>query len=205
MSPFGFRGRGVRMPGARRTPRIVIPKYPPSRLEVVDGAAVFTIERELFSPNKTLWASPMLKKHDRDSWGAAVYNAIVVYLTAEGAVLTVHDTQRLANRRVPVTRPDGRVVLRRVHRAPRQHYRVEIIREVPKLANFIRDDDNLAFAAKALKDALQAHGVIFEDSRGWLTAPLPLQRVAEDGVYRTRITVTPWARPVLSQETRHAD
>ncbi len=147
----------------------------------------------------------MLKKQDRDSWGTAIYNAIVVYLAAEGVALTLHDTQRIANRRMPVTRPDGRISLRRLYRAPQQHYRVEIIREVPKLANFIRDDDNLAFAAKAAKDSLQAHCVIFEDSRAWLTSPLPLQRVAEDGMYRTRITVTPWARPVLSQETRHAD
>lgn len=190
------------VPRARK-PRLVIPPSPPSRLEVIDGAARFTIDRELYSPNKTLWGSPEQKKRDRDSWGVAIYNAIVLYLAAEGHELTVHDTQRIANRRVPVTQ-GGRVVVRRLHRAPRQHYALTILREVPKLANFIRDDDNLAFAGKALRDALQAHCVIYEDSRAWLTHPLPIQRVAEDGCYRTIVDVTPWAPPTLSGRSHAA-
>ena len=198
-SAFHRRPRGVVIPGKPRKPRLVIPPCPSSRLVVVDGTARFTIDRALHSPNKTFWASPLLKKRDRDSWGVAIYNAIVIYLEAQSQALNTFDRQRIANRPVPVD-VTGKRVMRRLHRAPRQVYRVLITREVPSKANFIKDDDNLAFAGKALRDALKAHCVIFEDSREWLVSPDPIQRVAEDGQFRTIVDVTPWAPPRLSGE-----
>lgn len=192
--------------GARpaRNRRVEIPPSPRSRLEIVDGGARFTIERELHSPNRTLWKDAGMKVRDRNSWGAAIYNAIVVFFEANGTRLSVYDTQGIANRPRPVL-VDGKTVMRRPSRAPAQHYTVLIVREVPKKANFIRDDDNLLFATKGLRDALKAHSVIFEDSRAWLTCPLPIQRVAEDGCYRTIVDVTPWAPPTLSGRSHAAD
>jgi hypothetical protein len=207
---FGFprrrRATAPALPGTaapKRKPRIVIPPCPASRLEVLDDTARFTIARELFSPNKTLWASSYFKKDDRDSWGVAIFNAIVIYLEANGQALSVIDRQVIANRAVPID-VGGKRVVRRRHRAPQQRYEVRIIREVPKKANFIRDDDNLTFAVKSLLDALKAHCVIYEDSREWLTRPLPIQRVSEDGQYRTIVDVTPWAQPRLSGATHAA-
>lgn len=191
---YGCRRSGARRPSTRRAR---VPVHIESRLEILDGVARFTIGRELASPNKTLWKNWRIKSDDRQRWGAAIFNAIVIYLEANGEALSVLDRQVIANRPMPVD-VDGKTVMRRLHRAPRQTYRVLIVREVPKKANFIRDDDNLMFASKALRDALKAHSVIYEDSREWLTCPLPIQRVAEDGQYRTIVEVTPWAQPRLS-------
>jgi Holliday junction resolvase RusA-like endonuclease len=59
--------------------------------------------------------------------------------------------------------------------------RVTVERHVPSGRNFIRDDDNLMFATKPVRDALKRLGYIKGDSRVWLEHPLPTQHVSEDG------------------------
>lgn len=183
--------------------RARVPAHVESRLEVLDGVARFTIGRELASPNKTLWKNWRIKSHDRQVWGTAIFNAIVIYLEANGQALSVLDRQVIANRAVPVD-VGGKRIMRRLHRAPQQRCEVRIIREVPKKANFIKDERNLWFSAKHLEDALVAHCVIYDDSREWVTSPLPIQRVSEDGQYRTIVDVTPWAEPRLSGRSHAA-
>lgn len=67
--------------------------------------------------------------------------------------------------------------------------RVAVVRGVPSLRNFIRDDDNLRFSVKPLLDALKRLGLIHDDSRKWLDHETPTQEVSSDGKYFTRIHI----------------
>jgi hypothetical protein len=64
--------------------------------------------------------------------------------------------------------------------APKRR-RVTVERQVPSGRNFIRDDDNLVFSTKPLRDALVRQGLIHDDSRKWLEHPTPTQSVSADG------------------------
>lgn len=67
--------------------------------------------------------------------------------------------------------------------------RVTVERHVPSGRNFIRDDDNLMFATKPVRDALKRLGYIKGDSRVWLEHPLPTQHVSADGTDYTIVTI----------------
>lgn len=69
--------------------------------------------------------------------------------------------------------------------------RVTVERHVPSGRNFIRDDDNLVYSTKPLRDALKRMGYIKDDSRKWLELPMPTQHVSEDGSDYTVITIAP--------------
>jgi len=73
--------------------------------------------------------------------------------------------------------------------------RVTITRLVPSRRNFIRDDDNLRFAAKPVNDALKRLGFLYDDTRTWLEQPAPVQTVDPQGrdltVIRIERVLTP--------------
>lgn len=64
-------------------------------------------------------------------------------------------------------------------------------RYVVSAREYIRDDDNLAFAPKPLYDALKRARVIHDDRRGWLSMGPVQQRVAPDGRPRTVVILSP--------------
>lgn len=68
---------------------------------------------------------------------------------------------------------------------------VTVERHVPSERNFIRDDDNLVYSTKPLRDALKRLGYIKDDSRKWLELPMPTQHVSEDGSDFTIVTIEP--------------
>jgi hypothetical protein len=55
---------------------------------------------------------------------------------------------------------------------------IQVVRLVPSVRNFIRDDDNTSFATKQFSDALKRVGLIKEDRREWYTAAPLLQDVS---------------------------
>lgn len=65
--------------------------------------------------------------------------------------------------------------------------RVSVIREVPNVNHFIRDDDNLRFSVKPLLDALKRQGLIVDDSREHIELTMPEQKVSVDGQHWTEI------------------
>lgn len=71
--------------------------------------------------------------------------------------------------------------------------RVTVERHVPTRRNFIKDDDNLVYSTKPLRDALKRLGYIRDDSRKWLDQPMPTQHVSQDGKDYTVITIEPAA------------
>jgi hypothetical protein len=75
--------------------------------------------------------------------------------------------------------------------ADRRKMRVTVERQVPSRRNFIRDDDNLRFSVKPLMDSLKRQGYVYDDSRKWLEHPTPTQRVSDDGMDWTIITIEP--------------
>ncbi|HXG70572.1 MAG TPA: hypothetical protein VNJ04_08170 [Gemmatimonadaceae bacterium] len=133
------------------------------------------IERELKSPNKTLWAHWRLKQAERQAWEAAVLLAIARY----GGMAVVAGAQlvRLAG------------VSLFVAAGARERRRVVLTRLVPSVRNFIRDDDNLSFSGKPVFDALKRIGLLYEDKREFLDAPRPSQVVSPDGRYLTVIEI----------------
>lgn len=159
-----------------------------------DRTALVRVNRELQSPNKTLWAHWRRKMADRHAWEEALAQAYAVACS----VASPHGLQLAANA-LPGTK--------RV--APPQRYTVRIRRLVPRRACFIRDDDNLMFAAKGLRDALKALGFIYDDARAWLEQPPIEQRVSADGRWWTEIEITPWVWPLgpgaIHEDTRFRD
>lgn len=65
-------------------------------------------------------------------------------------------------------------------RAPACHDRmaIQVIRFVPSVRQFLRDDDNSAFSTKQLSDALKDVGLVKEDRREWLKSAPLLQDVS---------------------------
>ncbi len=65
-------------------------------------------------------------------------------------------------------------------RAPKcsERMAVQIIRLVPSVRNFLKDDDNRAYSAKPVHDSLKRVGLIKEDRREWLTAATVIQDVS---------------------------
>lgn len=143
------------------------------------------VEREMKTPNRTgfTWQ----RRREKEAWIVALEAAAQRYAGVESTAGLALIKQRLSLF-VPVGRKERR--------------RVAIVREVPHVRRFIRDDDNLAFAGKQLRDAMKIVGLIYEDSRLWIDAdPLPVQRVSSDGKFRVVIELQrvpplpPSARP----------
>lgn len=74
---------------------------------------------------------------------------------------------------------------------PDARMRVDVERHVPSRRHFIRDEDNLVFATKPLRDALKRQYLIRDDSSRWLLHPIPTQYVSEDGKDWTVIRIRP--------------
>ncbi len=66
--------------------------------------------------------------------------------------------------------------------------KLTVTRLVPSARQFIRDDDNLAFALKPLADALKRLHLIVDDSRVWLDATVTQERSADGKAY-TRLVL----------------
>lgn len=134
------------------------------------------IQRELKSPNRTLWAHWRVKSREKREWRAAMVNAFISSLGVPMA-------------RQMLTAKSGLVV----DPGPRceRRMRVSIERRCPSTRNFIRDDDNLLFSTKHIVDALRDLGLIRDDDRQWCERPLPTQVVSPDGTFWTVIVVEP--------------
>jgi hypothetical protein len=140
-----------------------------------DGQWRLRIGRELKSPNKTLWAHWRIKQRERQDWERALELA-----AAEWAGVTTIAGLQLLKRSLQLFLGAGQ----------KERRRVVVTRLVPSTRNFIKDDDNLAYAGKHLFDAMKRVGLIFEDKREWLDAPRPTQAVSPDGTYTTVIEIT---------------
>lgn len=127
-----------------------------------------SIPRRLESPNQSRGAHWRVRHRITQEWERAIWD-------------------------IEVSRPDLIADLAiALRRGPKDwmRMRVEIERHVPSKRNFIRDDDNLAFAKKPLLDALKRRGWIKDDSRKWCESPLPTQHVSVDGQDRTVIQIS---------------
>lgn len=131
-----------------------------------------TVERELKSPNRWQGRHWRYKHRESQEWEQAVWTSIAVL----GGARSLRDCLLAQN-------ADKRVCQGR--------RKVSVVRQVPSLRNFIKDDDNLRFAVKPLNDALKRLGLIHDDSRKWLEQTLPTQAVSSDGKYYTRILIEP--------------
>ncbi len=83
--------------------------------------------------------------------------------------------------------------LKEMGRAPQcgQHMAVQVIRLVPSVRQFIKDDDNRAYSAKPVHDSLKRVGLIKEDRREWLTASTIVQDVSPFAVPITVVILWP--------------
>lgn len=130
-----------------------------------EGSVIdLTVERELKSPNKWQGRHWRYKHRESQEWEMAVFVEMSIQIGS------------------------GRV-LKASERRPFERRRVSVVRLVPSMRNFIRDDDNLRFATKPLNDALKRLGLIHDDSRKWLEQTLPTQEVSPDGKHYTRIVI----------------
>lgn len=146
------------------------------------GCIEIRIQRKLRSPNEILGRHWREKSRERKQWQAHIVNALVLSCGHAAASALLKPDALLGAK--------GGCVVRR---------RVDVIRYVPKKANFIRDDDNLAFAVKPLLDALKHAGLIRDDRRRWIELPLPTQEISNDGTFWTWIAINDTTTP---QEAR---
>lgn len=135
-----------------------------------DGAIVVTLPYRLESPNATVWKHWRVKQREKKAWAARLRLALLQGRRLSADALA-HPIAILGL--PPVTR----------------RRRVRIVREVPSRRNFIRDDDNLAFAGKHLLDALAEIGLIKDDARAWCELVRPEQKVSDDKRDRVVIRV----------------
>lgn len=91
--------------------------------------------------------------------------------------------RELQNMLVKVEQVASFTGLKLLDRAPRcgDRMAIQVVRLVPSVREFLRDDDNAAFSCKQLGDALQDVGLIKEDRREWLTPAPLLQDVSPIG------------------------
>lgn len=150
-----------------------VPKVPLKGSARFDGPTVLeiAIPRPLKKPS-TFWGAHWSHKNrERKAWQDAITVACIDSLPATicGALSPVN---------VRLGQPHGRT-----------RRRVSIYRLTPTARNFLKDDDNLVYAAKPLLDALKQLGLIVDDDRRWLERCGPYQGVSEDGEYWTRIRI----------------
>lgn len=148
------------------------------------------IDRELKSPNKTLWAHWRLKMREREDWEQALTFASVTY-----AGMTTAAGLGLVKRSLSLFIAEG----------AKERRTVAVVREVPSTRHFIRDDDNLAFSVKPLFDAMKRVGMITDDKREFLRAAPTVQRVASDGAMHTAIELKRgFDDALVASKTAHA-
>lgn len=176
-----------------RTTALLSRRHPSSCLEP-GSTLLLRIPRELKSPNQSLWQHWRAKSREKQAWLAAVVNAIVFSFGYQRAQAMLTSKSGLLGARgglvcaCPRT-PKGK--LRGPCACPADMKRVVTFRRlVPGRRNFIRDDDNLAFATKHVVDCLRDVGLIRDDSREWCARPLPVQDVSDDGHFWTEIRIS---------------
>lgn len=132
------------------------------------------LPKKLESPNQVIWGHWRKLGRERKQWEALLWVALGgrAGTLARAALEASADRPRCG---VPMT--------------------VLVVRYVASRRQYIRDEDNLVFAAKPLHDALTRVGLIYDDRRAWLRA-LPIdQRVSPDGRARTVVTLWPQETP----------
>jgi hypothetical protein len=157
---------------------IGVPAGSPAQMVVDDY--VFHIQRDLPSANRLHNAHWSTKHRARKQWQAHLCNALVA---AEGMAY--------AQRHLIATSGLYGAKGLESNRTQARATTVRILRLVPSDQHFIRDDDNLVFAAKQLVDALVQCGLIVDDARDWCERPIPTQAVSPDGTHWTIVQVTP--------------
>lgn len=125
------------------------------------------IAKRLDSPNEHRGGHWRTRHRETKAWERMLASALGAPIAVQGWSLIVGEHRTPTGKRRPTYRQERR--------------RLEIEIHVPSRRNFIRDDDNLAFSRKPITDALKRLGLLCDDSRAWLDAPLPAQRVSDDG------------------------
>lgn len=123
----------------------------------------------LMSGNHLAGAHWSTRDKDRVAWDVAIQNALI--LAADVRTYPQYLALRAKARRIRM--------------------RLVITREVPSRRNFIKDDDDLMWSGKRLRDALKANKLFVDDSRKWLSYGLPEQVISADGQYWTDIVIVP--------------
>lgn len=152
------------------------PAFAPGGVQQLgEGHWLIRLECELKSPNKTLWAHWRVKHRERQLWEDSLTHAAAGY-----AGVTTAAGLAMVKRSLSLFVPAG-VVERRW---------IAVVREVPSTRHFIRDDDNLGYAAKFLVDAMKRIGMIVDDKRELLSLRPPVQRVSADRQFHTLIEIS---------------
>jgi hypothetical protein len=140
----------------------------------LDGTRLeLRIQARLSTPNEILGCHWRTKHRERKRWQAHIGNAVMVSLGVPVARELLGPEAALAGCRGVC---EGR-------------RRVEIVRFAPNRRRFIRDDDNLPFAAKPVLDALKHLALIRDDSRKWIDYVPVMQALSDDGTFWTSIVV----------------
>jgi hypothetical protein len=128
---------------------------------------------ELKSPNRSIWGGRWALRAVREGWE----RALLIAIARHGGMDTVAGAQFLRSLSVFVDRqrPERR--------------RVVLTRLVPSARNFVKDEDNRAYLGKSLFDAMKRVGMLTDDKRELLDAPIPTQAVSPDGTYTTVIEI----------------
>jgi hypothetical protein len=155
------------MPRSRRTALMAFVKTTP------DGALQFWIAKELESPNRHRGGHWSTRHKVSQAWERAIASAVGKSWTSWSLITGQHRTPKRGMKPTYA----------------RERRRVVIERHVPSRRRFIKDDDNLAFSSKEIRDALKRLGLICEDSRAWLECPAPEQKVSDDGAFWTVVTI----------------
>jgi hypothetical protein len=154
---------------------------------------VFRVARKLDSPNQ--WRRHHMSGHKLMTWWAHAFNAA---LALEAGCLSWAGYQLKVGASDPA-RPflgvkSGRLKAGQVIPVEDRR-RVSVVRLVPKRANFLRDDDDLAYTVKPVHDALVNGGFLLNDRREFLESAPVQQGVSPDGLAWTIVTVGPASAP----------
>lgn len=161
-------------------------------------ALEFRIARRLDSPN-TFRRSHMTLHKLMSWWRQAFEQAIALH---RGHLsMAAHGLEWPEDRLDPL-RPFRRVKLEKIRIVPRElRRRVQLVRQVPSARNFLRDDDDLAYTAKPVHDALTNAGIIADDGRAYIDTAPPRQVVGLGDW--TIVTVSPasadYTRPEIER------
>jgi hypothetical protein len=151
----------------------LVPRPVETALVFPSGRIEFRIQRKLRSPNELLGRHWREKSRERKLWQASMENALI-------DAIGVTRAQALLAPGAALVGCHGMCTTRR---------QVEVTRFAPRPRNFLRDDDNLRFAAKSLVDALKHLGLIRDDHRKWCELAIPTQAVSDDGAFWTWVVV----------------
>lgn len=150
-----------------------------------DGAWILVIPKKLDSPNQTIWGHWRKLSAAKKAWEQWIWATVA---RVEGCA--------------------SRFALQELQRAPacRVRMTLTVLRFVPSVRNFIKDDDNLAFSIKHANDALKAVQLVRDDNRDWLQVSLPIQDVSPiAGCPVTVFILRPEIPALFAGVTPHAD